>query len=28
VLFAAEKTPDILADEIIVYLKDKNIIGG
>ena len=28
VLFAAEKTPDILADEIIAYLKDKNIIGG
>jgi len=28
VLFAAEKTPDILADEIIDYLKDKNIIGG
>ncbi len=28
VLFAAEKTPDILADEIIEYLKDKNIIGG
>ena len=27
VLFAAEKTPDILADEIIVYLNDKNIIG-
>lgn len=28
VLFAAEKTPDILADEIIDYLKGKNIIGG
>jgi adenylylsulfate kinase len=28
VLLAAEKTPDILADEIIDYLKDKNIIGG
>ena len=28
VLFAAEKTPDILADEIIDYLKDKNFIGG
>ena len=28
VLFAAEKTPDILADEIIEYLKDKKIIGG
>ena len=28
VLFAAEKTPDILADEIIAYLKDRNIIGG
>ncbi len=26
VLLAAEKTPDILADEIIVYLKDKGII--
>jgi len=27
VLAAAEKTPDILADEIIVYLKDKGIIS-
>ena len=28
VLYAAEKTPDILADEIIAFLKDKNIIGA
>ena len=28
VLFAAEKTPDILADEIIDYLKGKKFIGG
>jgi len=28
VLLAAEKTPDILADEIIAFLKDKNIISG
>ena len=28
VLLAAEKTPDILADEIIVFLKDKGIING
>ena len=28
VLFAAEKTPDILADEIIAYLKDRNFIDG
>jgi len=27
VLSAAEKTPDILADEIIVYLNDKGIIN-
>jgi len=27
VLSAAEKTPDILADEIIVYLRDKDIIS-
>lgn len=27
ILSAAEKTPDILADEIISYLKDKNIIS-
>jgi len=27
VLYAAEKTPDILADEIIIYLKDKGIIN-
>ena len=27
VLYAAEKTPDILADEVIVFLKDKQIIG-
>lgn len=27
VLLAAEKTPDILADEVITYLKNKNIIG-
>ena len=26
ILLAAEKTPDILADEVIVYLKDKGII--
>ena len=28
VLFAAEKTPDVLADDIIDYLKDKIFIGG
>ena len=28
VLLAAEKTPDILADEIIIFLKDKGIING
>jgi adenylylsulfate kinase len=28
VLLAAEKTPDTLADEIILYLKDKSIITG
>lgn len=28
VLTAAEKTPDMLADEIIIFLKGKNIIGG
>jgi adenylylsulfate kinase len=27
VLLAAEKTPDILADEIIAFLKEKDIIG-
>ena len=27
VLSAAEKTPDILADEIIIFLKDKGIIS-
>lgn len=27
VLLAAEKTPDILADEVIAYLKDKSIIS-
>lgn len=27
ILSAAEKTPDILADEIITHLKDKNIIS-
>ena len=27
ILSAAEKTPDILADEIIVYLKDEGIIN-
>ena len=26
VLLAAEKTPDMLADEIIAFLKDKDII--
>ncbi len=26
ILLAAEKTPDELADEVIAYLKDKNII--
>ena len=28
VLLAAEKTPDILADEIIHFLKDKGFING
>jgi adenylylsulfate kinase len=28
VLLAAEKTPDMLADEVIAFLKDKNIVGG
>jgi adenylylsulfate kinase len=28
VLLAAEKTPDILADEIILFLKEKGIING
>ena len=28
VLLAAEKTPDMLADEVIVFLKEKDIIGG
>ena len=28
VLLAAEKAPDMLADEIIVFLKSKNIIAG
>jgi adenylylsulfate kinase len=27
-LLAAEKTPDILAEEIISFLKDRNIIAG
>ncbi len=27
VLLAAEKTPDVLADEIIVFLKDKGILA-
>lgn len=27
ILLAAEKTPDILAEEIIIYLKDKDIIS-
>ena len=27
VLLAGEKTPDMLADEIIAFLKDNNIIG-
>ena len=26
VLLAAEKTPDILADEVIIFLKDKGIL--
>ena len=28
VLLAAEKTPDVLADEIILFLQDKGIING
>jgi adenylylsulfate kinase len=28
VLLAAEKTPDILADEVIAFLKEKEIISG
>ncbi len=28
VLMAAEKTPDVLADEVIDYLKDKGIISA
>lgn len=28
VLMGAEKTPDMLAEEVIRYLKDKGIIGG
>jgi adenylylsulfate kinase len=28
VLLAGEKTPDMLADEIIAFLKDNNIIGN
>ncbi len=28
VLLAAEKTPDILADEIIIFLKEKGFING
>jgi len=27
VLLAAEKTPDVLAEEVINFLKDRNIIG-
>jgi len=27
VLLAAEKTPDVLADEVIVFLKDKGILA-
>jgi adenylylsulfate kinase len=28
VLLAGEKTPDTLADEVIAYLKNNNILGG